>query len=144
MANSGCTWTRLAQTKNGPLTTVEMLTEFPMNAVIKVERFPKELYDEQRYGPLAEWEAKYGKGAWTLKTVPMEGPYKAWLKEEIARIPNDQNVFEIWNEPWDKMSPEDFATICNWITEVILKTARMRSLVQTCLGRPANADTTPG
>ena len=22
--------------------------------------------------------------------------------------------FEIWNEPWDKMAAEDFATLCQW------------------------------
>lgn len=77
MVKLGLQWTRLAQAKNGQLTTLEMLTNFPMNAVIKGERFPKELYDEQRYGPLDVWETKYGKGAWTLKTVPKEGPYKA-------------------------------------------------------------------
>ncbi len=121
MVKLGLQWTRLIQNQTGDLTTAQMLTEFPMNAVIKVERFPKELYDEARYGPLPEWEAKYGKGAWTLKTLPKKEPYQQLLQQQLAALPKDQQVFEIWNEPWDKMSPEDFATISQWIVEVILK-----------------------
>ncbi|PTY02551.1 hypothetical protein DB346_08360 [Verrucomicrobia bacterium LW23] len=123
----GLQWTRIAQAEGGKnpapdrMTSAQILTEFPMNGVIKVERFPKEMYDEARYGPLAEWEAKYGKGAWVLKTVPKKDLYQTWLRDQIAALPPEQQVFEIWNEPWDKMSPQDFATICGYVTEVILK-----------------------
>lgn len=117
----GLQWTREMLQHPAPLGTVEMVTKYPMNVVLKVERFPKELYDEARYGPLAEWEAKFGRGAWTLKTLPKEAEYKQWLAAEVAKIPADQKVFEIWNEAWDKMNPEDFATICGWISETILK-----------------------
>lgn len=118
----GLQWTRIIQNQGAPLTTKQMLSEFPMNAVIKVERFPAELYDVQRYGPLEEWEKKYGRGAWTLKTLPKKEPYQEWLRKDLAEnVPADQNVFEIWNEAWDKMPPEDFATLCQWIVEVITK-----------------------
>src|SRR5690606_8107611 len=44
-----------------------------------------------------------------------------WLREKLKDIPKDQNVFEIWNEPWDKMSPQEFAEICNMAVEAILQ-----------------------
>lgn len=116
----GLQWTREMLQHTKPLGTVEMMQKYPMNVVMKVERFPRELYDEARYGPLAEWEAKFGKGVWTLKTLPRENEYKAWLRAEVEKIPADQKVFEVWNEAWDKMNPEDFATICNWVSETIL------------------------
>lgn len=115
----GLQWTRELFTQSTQLGVVEMVQHYPMNVVLKVERFPKEMYDEQRYGPMAEWEAKYGKGAWSLKTVPKKEPYQAWLKEQIAKIPAEQKVFEIWNEAWDKMPPEDFGMLCGWIMEVM-------------------------
>ena len=121
MVDMGFQWTRIVQNQGGDLTTAQMLTDFPMNAVIKIERFPRELYDDARYGPLADWEARYGKGAWTLKTLPQKKPYLELLRQQLALIPKEQKVFEIWNEPWDKMSPEDFATISQWIAEVVLK-----------------------
>jgi hypothetical protein len=121
MVDLGFQWTRIVQNQGGDLTTAQMLTDFPMNAVIKIERFPKELYDDARYGPLVDWEAKYGKGAWTLKTLPKKEPYQELLRQQLALIPKEQKIFEIWNEPWDKMSPEDFATLSQWIAEVVLK-----------------------
>lgn len=116
----GLQWTRLAQNENGQLTTAQILTDYPMNAVIKVERFPKELFDDVKYGPLEDWVKKYGRGSWTLKSLPKKEPYQKWLKEQLAVIPKEQQVFEIWNEPWDKMTPQDFASISQWIAEVIL------------------------
>jgi hypothetical protein len=121
MTSLGLQWTRLGQTEKGEMPPERMVTEFPMNAVLKVERFPKDIYDEERYGPLAEWEAKYGKGAWVLKTLPKKEPYQQYLRENLAKFPPHQQVFEIWNEPWDKMSPEDFAQLSQWILEVIEK-----------------------
>jgi hypothetical protein len=119
-ADLGLQWTRELLQHKTPLGTVEMVNKYAMNVVMKVERFPKELYDDARYGPMAEWEAKYGKGVWSLKTLPKEAEYKKWLREEVEQIPPEQKVFEVWNEAWDKMNPEDFATICQWISEVIL------------------------
>ena len=117
----GLQWTRALLQQDSHLGTRELIQDFPMNVVLKVERFPRELYDAERYGPLGEWEKKYGKGAWVLKTLPKEQAYRKWLRQEVEKIPAEQNVFEIWNEAWDKMSPEDFAVLCNWISEVILE-----------------------
>jgi len=126
MVKLGLQWTRIIQNEGGDgsrgrLTLKEILGEYPMNAVIKVERFPKELYDAEKYGPIGEWDQKFGRGSWTLKSLPRKEPYQKWLREELAAIPADQNCFEIWNEPWDKLSPEDFATLSQWIAEVILE-----------------------
>jgi hypothetical protein len=117
----GLQWTRaLLQEGDKHLSTIDLIHDFPMNVMFKVERFPAELYDADRYGPMADYEAKNGKGVWTLKTLPKKEPYQAWLREQVAKLPPEQNVFEIWNEAWDKMSAEDLATLCNWIGEAIL------------------------
>lgn len=116
----GMQWTRVLMQQTWHLATEEIVKAFPMNGIFKVERFPKELYDEARYGPIKEFERKYGRGSWTLKTLPRKKPYQAWLKQVLQTLPPEQNVFEIWNEAWDKMSAEDLATISNWITDVIL------------------------
>jgi hypothetical protein len=133
MSRLGLQWTRViqnegvskdgnsSQKENDRPTITEIFTNFPMNAAIKVERFPKEIYDAERYGPLEEYEKKFGKGHWVVKTVPKREPYKKWLQEQLTRIPQAQNVFEIWNEPWDKMSPKEFAEICNMAAEAILE-----------------------
>jgi hypothetical protein len=116
MCRLGLQWTRAIVHESAAI-----VADAPLLAVVKIERFPQELFDEARYGPLAEYEAKFGRGSWTLKTLPREVPYKTWLARELAALPANQTVFEIWNEPWDKMSPEDFATISKWIREVVAK-----------------------
>tara|TARA_Y100001933_G_scaffold265286_1_gene340202 strand:- start:78815 stop:81694 length:2880 start_codon:yes stop_codon:yes gene_type:complete len=120
MSKLGLQWTRVLLQQTSHLSTEEIVKAYPMNAIFKVERFPRELYDAQRYGPIEEYERKYGRGAWTLKTLPQKEPYQAWLKQVLTTVPPEQKVYEIWNEAWDKMSPEDLATLSNWITEVIL------------------------
>ncbi|HEV7301585.1 MAG TPA: sugar-binding protein [Tepidisphaeraceae bacterium] len=115
----GLQWTREMLQEQRHLGTIEMIETYPMNVVMKIERFPAEMYDEQRYGPKAAWEAEQGKGHWVLKTLPQKAPYQKWLREHVSKIPAEQNVFEIWNEPWDKMNPEDFAELCKWIAEVV-------------------------
>ena len=125
MAKLGLQWTRIMQNeggnKEGRMSAPQILTDFPMNAVIKVERFPRELFDDQRYGSIEEWEKKFGRGSWVIKSLPKKEEYKKWLKEQLDLLPKEQKVFEIWNEPWDKMSPEDFSQLCQWIADVILK-----------------------
>ncbi len=121
MRESGFQWTRIGMGEPEPATAATMEGKYEINSVIKVERFPVELYDVEKYGPVEEWEKKFGKGTWTLKTLPRKAEYQKFLAEKLAAIPRDQNVFEIWNEAWDKMSPEDFAQLCQWIAEVILK-----------------------
>ena len=115
----GLQWTRALLQQNAHLPTVELLTKFPMNAVLKVESFPRELFDADRYGPLEEWVESNGR-AWMKQTLPKKDGYQKWLRAEVAKIPPHQDVFEIWNEAWDKMSAEDLATLSNWIAEAIL------------------------
>ena len=100
---------------------VMITTNTAINAIVKVERFPKELYDEAKYGPLDEWEKKFGRGGWSLKTLPKEQEYRAYLREQIASIPEGRNVFEIWNEPWDKLNPADLTTLNGWIADELRK-----------------------
>ena len=114
MCRLGLQWTRASVGES-----VQIVTNSTLLSTVKIERFPKELFDEARYGTLAEYESKFGRGSWTLKSLPREAEYKAWLAEELARLPANQTVFEIWNEPWDKMSPEDFSEISQWIREVV-------------------------
>lgn len=116
MCRLGLQWTRAIVRES-----VEIVTNAPLLAVVKIERFPAELFDEDRYGPLAAYERDFGRGSWTLKTLPREAPYKAWLARELAALPANQNVFEIWNEPWDKMSPEDFSRLSRWVREVVAR-----------------------
>ena len=124
-ASLGLQWTRHVfnqppRDEPGIIATERLIREYPMNVVLKVERFPREFYDAARYGPMEEFEKKYGKGKWKLRTLPKKTPYQRWLKQEIAKIPTSQNVFEVWNEPWNEMAPDDFATLCNWVTDAIL------------------------
>ncbi|NLB68904.1 MAG: hypothetical protein GX804_04360, partial [Lentisphaerae bacterium] len=114
MCKLGLLWTRAITGE-----TVQITTNSTLLSVVKIERFPKELFDTERYGPISEWEKKFGRGAWTLKTVPREKEYKEWLAKELKRLPLNQSVYEIWNEPWDKMSPEDFSVISQWIREIV-------------------------
>ena len=99
----------------------EITTNTAINAIVKVERFPEALYDAEKYGPMDEWERKFGRGGWTLKTLPKEAEYRAYLREQIASIPAGRNVFEIWNEPWDKLNPRDFSMLSGWIVEELRK-----------------------
>src|SRR5690606_37498431 len=56
---------------------------------------------------------------WQLYTVPKKEPYQKWLREELLKIPREQKVFEIWNEAYNGMAPEDFAQICKYVIEVL-------------------------
>lgn len=115
----GLQWTRAQMQQSSHLATVDLIRDYPMNVILKVESFPESCWDEERYGALEDWIALNGK-AWRKKTVPRKDRYQPWLREVLAGIPPEQNVFEIWNEAWDKMSPEDLAAISNMVTEVIL------------------------
>lgn len=130
-AGLGLQWTRALFTQREYLDTVDLMTRYPMNVVSKVEGFPEECFDVARYGLLEQFRESDQGRAWTKSTLPKEEPYKAWLRGEISRIPPDQNVFEIWNEPWqwhETLPVEDFARLCGWIVEVI-KQARPDAVV---------------
>ena len=128
----GLQWTRTEFNRTSHLPVTELIDQFPINVVLKVERFPKTMFDTDRYGPLEEWIERYG-SAWTLKTVPKKEPYQEWVAQVIGQFPEDQNVFEVWNEPWNKMSPEDFAEICGYVVEVVQK-VRPNAIIGPNLG----------
>ena len=114
MCKLGLQWTRASVGES-----LQIVTNSTLLSTVKIERFPKELFDEARYGTLSEYESKFGRGSWALKTLPRQTDYKAWLAESLKAMPANQTVFEIWNEPWDKMSPEDFSEISKWIRDVV-------------------------
>lgn len=121
-ARLGFQWTR-HQFNQGPdpepgiISTIDLATKHPMNIVLKIEGFPESCYDADRYGPLAAWIEK--KKAWNRMTVPKKEPYQAWLKAEIAKLPPDQDVFEVGNEVWDKMSGKEFAEWVGMVVEAV-------------------------
>ncbi|HEY9247761.1 MAG TPA: sugar-binding protein [Rariglobus sp.] len=136
MSKLGLQWTRIGQSKE----EAAIMAGFAINPVIKVERFPASLYDAERYGPMAEWEKKFGRGAWTLKTLPQKEPYQHYLREWLETVPADQNVFEIWNEPWDKLPPKDFAVLSQWVAEVILEKRPNAVIGPNLFGRTSDYD----
>ncbi len=107
----------------GEIGTSDLITKHPMNVVLKIEGFPEQCYDAARYGPLEEWKAKHKGKSFGRNTVPMKEPYQAWLKDEVAKIPAEQNIFEMGNEVWNYMPAEEFAEWCR-ITSPALRAAR--------------------
>jgi Domain of unknown function (DUF1083). len=114
----GLQWTRDEFNRKSHQPVLDTINNYPMNVILKIERFPRSVFDEDRYGPLDAW-IKARKPAWQLYTVPKKEPYQKWLREELLKIPPEQNVFEIWNEAYNGMSPEDFARICQYVIEVL-------------------------
>jgi hypothetical protein len=118
----GLQWTRALITQKEYLSTQDLMTQFPMNVILKIESFPEDCYDEARYGSREAFIKTPEGRAWNKNTLPKEAPYKAWLKTEVAKIPPEQNVFELWNEPWQwekTLTATDFAKLCNWTVEAI-------------------------
>jgi len=118
----GLQWTRALISQQSLMDTRRLMREYRMNVISKVECFPADCFDEQRYGPLQKFRTTQQGRAWNKCTLPREQPYKAWVKEQIRTIPADQNVFEVWNEPWQwhrTMSAEDFASVCRWTCQVV-------------------------
>ncbi len=123
-AELGLQWTRHqfnqpASVEPGMISTEDLYTKHPMNVVLKVEGFPLECWDETRYGPLEAWKAKKKTKIWNRCTVPLKEPYQKWLKEQVAKIPESQNIFEIGNEVWEYMSAEEFAEWSKMSVEAI-------------------------
>ena len=121
-AGLGLQWTRALYTEQNYLPTDKLIAEHPFNVVLKVEMFPKECYDVERYGPLEAWDKAHGKNTWVKGSLPLEQPYKAFLREQIASIPDEQNVYEVWNEAWQwskTMPAKDFAKLTTWVAEVV-------------------------
>lgn len=85
----------------------------------KVELFPASCYDADRYGPMEDYEDPVGKHPWTKRTVPLEHCYKEWIRDLTSRLPASQKIFEVWNEPWGKYPPQDYADILKWTVQAI-------------------------
>jgi len=120
----GLQWTR-HQFNQGPHTapgnigTLELINEHPMNVVLKIEGFPESCFDVARYGTIAEWTAAKKKPDWSRRTVPKKEPYQRWLREKVAALPKEQNIFEIGNEVWEYMPGDEFAEWCQMTLEAI-------------------------
>jgi len=123
-AKLGLQWTRYqfnqgTSAEPGVMATIDLVTKYPMNVVLKIEGFPEACYDVDRYGTVDAWKAKHKNKSWARCSVPKKEPYQAWLKGEIAKIPVEQNIFEIGNEVWDEMSAEEFAEWAQMVREVV-------------------------
>jgi hypothetical protein len=107
----GMQWTRTDMHLKKRLPTLELVRDFPVNVVLKLEGFPDDCYDEARYGDKAK------RKDWKKATVPLKEPYQKWLREEVRAFPKSQNVFEIGNEIWGgRMPAEEFA---EWVRIVV-------------------------
>ena len=102
----------------GVIGSAELTTKHDMNVVYKIEGIPETAYDAVRYGPMETFKDRTKK-AWRRSTVPLKEPYQAWLREQIAKLPESQNVFEIGNEVWNYMSMEEFAEWCQLVVPVV-------------------------
>ncbi|HBC88390.1 MAG TPA: hypothetical protein DCZ94_15685 [Lentisphaeria bacterium] len=125
-ARLGLQWTRhnfnIANPEKEPgiISTTDLITRHPMNVLLKIEGIPENAYDAKRYGPIDKFkENNKNKKGWSRTTVPLKEPYQEWLRKEIAKIPQEQNVFEIGNEVWDYMSGKEFAEWCQMVVPVI-------------------------
>ncbi len=116
----GLQWTRAKLGQTQELATTDLARDFETHVIINVDRYPLSCWDVERYGPYDEWTKKNGRYG-TMKAVPQKEAYQQWIRQEVASIPSHQRVFEIWNEPWGKMTPEDFATTCQYATQAILE-----------------------
>ncbi|MBN2712899.1 MAG: hypothetical protein JXR97_10795 [Planctomycetes bacterium] len=116
----GLQWTRADMSQRAHLDTVDLCTKHEMNVIMKIWGFPQECYDEKRYGPLDKRGFVQKRSHYGRSTVPLKEPYQAYLREELKRIPAEQTVFEIWNEPWvPKIPPDEFAEVCKIIVPII-------------------------
>lgn len=118
--NLGLQWTRAQLGQRTPMDTIELIRNYPVNVVLKVETYPDEMIDRARYPKITDFTKVKGR---TKALMPKKAEYQAHVKKLVREIPEDQNVFEIWNEPWQwkTLSAEDFATLANWAAEAIIE-----------------------
>ncbi|MGN6625971.1 MAG: sugar-binding protein [Tepidisphaeraceae bacterium] len=112
-ARLGLQWTRVVDHDK----KLNDVAQLPVNLVVKVEGMPSDAYDAARYGPMDQYKRR--KQGWQKTSLPLEVPYKRWLREQIEQVPANENIFEIWNEPWGKMPADDFAKLAQWSKDVI-------------------------
>ena len=56
---------------------------------------------------------------WTIQKPTRREAYMEFVREQIRRVPIEQNLFEIWNEPWDHISAGEFAELAQWTVQAI-------------------------
>lgn len=123
----GLQWTRNGfngrevQGEPGVISTLQLVNDHQMNCVMKIEGIPESAYDEGRYGPMDKFKETKNKRGWQRCSVPLKEPYEKWLAEEVEKLPKEQDVFEMGNEVWDYMKPEEFAEWCRMSTPVLKK-----------------------
>lgn len=114
-ARLGLQWTRYTFSFDD----IDQLHQLPVNIIYKVEGIPFDAYDEERYGPRDTFRLRHF--GWNKASVPLEEPFKRWIQDLVRSFPAEQNVFEVWNEPWGKYAPHDFARVAQWSKEAILE-----------------------
>jgi hypothetical protein len=85
----------------------------PLLPFLQVFTFPQYAYDKHRYEPLNPPDPR--------NTMPLEEPFKHYLSQALRRAPKIGGLFEIWNEPWGPLSPEDYSRLAQWTREVVKK-----------------------
>ena len=139
----GLQWTRNAFNgreapgEPGVLSTLQLVGgRHRMNCVMKIEGIPESAYDEKRYGPMDRFGETKNKRGWQRCSVPLKEPYQSWLAEEVCKLPEDQNVFEMGNEVWDYMGAEEFAEWCR-LSVPVLRNVRPGCSIGADPGVPA-------
>ncbi len=105
--------------------------ELPFNSVLEIKTIPSWCYDEKRYGKRSEGIK------WCATTVPVKDKYFQYIREQIECLPENQHIFEVWNEPWDKMTTKEFAELSQLTYEAI-KAVRPNSIIGPNLGPMAH------
>ncbi len=117
----GLQWTRAQLGQKEYMDTVKLIKNHPVNVVLKVEMYPESMIDKSRYPDITDFSKVKGH---VKALLPKKNEYQAYLKNQVRQIPPEQQVFEVWNEPWQwnkTMSAEDFALLADWASEAIIE-----------------------
>ena len=89
----------------------DFAVDLQANNFIQIKSAPPWCYDEKRFGPPGK--------DWALKMPTNKEAFQQFIREQVKLIPADQHFVKVWNEPWDIYTPEDYATLCDWIGEAV-------------------------
>lgn len=70
---------------------------------------------------------------WSIRKPTRREEYMAFIREQVRRVPAGQNLFEVWNEPWDHINAKEFAELAQWTVQAI-KSVRPDAQVGPNLG----------
>ena len=90
----------------------QWLIKRQFNSIFELKTFPSSCYDAKRYGARKSPH-------WFINSVPKEKEYTKFTQDIINLVPRKQKIFEIWNEPWDKMPAKEFAEVCQMTLKAI-------------------------